>query len=139
MVSFDQSIFMKSFFVFIACTIGSFTSANTYSQASGFTVSFINDSKKPLNDVTVELRRATDSSLVKAAISDKSGIAVLENIKPGNYFFKASLLNHSAYTSTMINVEEGKFQQIPTVNLTTSATQLSGVTVTSKKPFIQRF
>src|SRR4051812_33137558 len=49
-----------------------------------------------------ELRIVKDSSLVKTAVADAAGAVVLENVKAGSYFLKASFIGYTAYRSSAI-------------------------------------
>jgi len=90
-------------------------------------------------NATVELRRAKDSSLIKIALTDKNGVAEFENIRFGNYIIKATLVNFATQYSTAVSLSaEQTVVQIPAITLLPGTTQLSTVTVTSRKPFIQK-
>ncbi|MBD0298021.1 MAG: carboxypeptidase regulatory-like domain-containing protein, partial [Flavisolibacter sp.] len=104
------------------------------------TLSIINDQKAPLENVTVELLRSKDSALVKAALSDKSGTASFENIVLGTYLAKATIVGYSPrYTVTFSLSEEQPTVQLPAlVMMAVSGNQMQGVTVATKKPFIQK-
>ena len=89
-----------------------------------------------LESATVELRKIKDSSLVKIALTDKSGQAEFDNILYGKYFAKISLVNYTtAYSSIVLSSSQ---TDIIKVSLTLSAKQLGNVTLTSRKPFIQK-
>ena len=94
------------------------------------------DEGKNLQSATVSLLKAKDSSLVKVAVSDKGGKYEFVSIKEGKYLlsytsvgFEKKFSNHFDLTGS--NVE------IPTVGLTAATKGLTGVTVQSKKPFIE--
>ncbi len=115
-------------------------SANAQESSRGkLTATVLNSQQVPAENVTVELRKAKDSSLVKIAVTDKKGQAEFENIRFGTYFIKASLVNHITGSSAMVVLSaEKSFVQVPSITLQPGNTQLSNVTVTSKKPFIQK-
>ena len=48
-----------------------------------------NNQQSPIENATIELRKAKDSSLVKTALTDKAGAAVFENILYGEYIIRA--------------------------------------------------
>ncbi len=101
--------------------------------------SIINHLQSPQENVTVELRKAKDSSLVKIALTDKSGQAEFENIRLGSYFIKTSLVNYAPQYSAVFTLSaEQSFVQVPSIILKPVTTELSGVTVTGRKPFIQK-
>lgn len=95
------------------------------------------DQNNALENATVELRKSKDSSLVKIALTDKSGLAEFDNIVYGNYFVKVSLINYTTSFSSQINLSTSQTDVIK-INLTFSEQQLSNVTLISRKPFIQK-
>jgi len=102
-------------------------------------VSINNNLQSPQENVTVELRKAKDSSLVKVAITDKNGQAEFENIRMGSYFIKTALVNYKPqYSATFAISAEQSFVLVPSLTLQPAAAELSGVTVTGRKPFIQK-
>jgi hypothetical protein len=99
----------------------------------------MNDQKQPIENATVELRRAKDSVLVKTAISDKNGWAELDNIKLGGYVIKVSSLGYATTYSAAVNLSGDQTDtRLPALVLTAQSTNLNNVTVTSRKPFIQK-
>lgn len=103
------------------------------------TVTVMNEKNEPLENVTVELLKNNDSSLVKVALTDKSGVAEFEKINFGSYLFKASIANYttafskpftSSSTSSNLNVQD--------IVLSPNPSQMSEVVVTARKPFIQK-
>lgn len=92
--------------------------------------------KKPVENATVELKRAKDSVLVKTALTDGSGAALFYP-EAGAYFIRAATVQHLPAVSAVINVPENG----AAVELTLQpkeARALEDVTVTAQKPFIQR-
>jgi iron complex outermembrane recepter protein len=104
-----------------------------------FTVTILGNQNTPLENVTVQLLRSKDSSLVKAAISDKTGLAEFENIRFGSYLLKASMVNHSAAFSAPFNLSaEQPELQLPALTMQRASGNMQEVVVAAKKPFIQK-
>ena len=130
---------MRSY-LFILLSIVLTTTANAqFSDHGKIKVVIINEKVATLENATVELLKAKDSSLIKVAITDSKGIAEFEKIPFGSYLLKASVVNYSIQYSPVIQLSASQ-PDISLSNLTLQpqATQLGGVTVTSKKPFIQK-
>jgi len=109
------------------------------SNRGKISATIVTDQRSPVENATVELRKAKDSSLVKLAITDRAGQAEFENIPFGSYLIKASAVNYAAQFSTAITLSaEQTSVKVPAILLPASATQLSNVTVNSRKPFIQK-
>ncbi len=96
-----------------------------------------NAQKAPLENATVELCKSKDSSLVKVALSDKNGIAEFD-AAPDNYFCKVTMLNYSPAFSSAMSLSAGQTISAPGLTLQPASKQLGAVTVTTKKPFIQK-
>jgi hypothetical protein len=108
-------------------------------QRGKVSVTITNTQNGALEGATVELLRAKDSAIVKTALSDKSGSAEFEQLKPGDYLVKATMVNFDpAYTGPFQLSATQLSLALPALNLAVSSSQLSNVTVTGKKPFIQK-
>jgi len=108
-------------------------------QRGSVRVNIVNDQEAALENATVEVIKKKDSALVKAAITDKNGMAELENIRFGDYLLRVSMVNHSTqYSSSFSLTAEQSSLAIPKIVLTPKTGQLSSVTVTARKPFIQK-
>lgn len=100
---------------------------------------FTDQANTPLENITVELLRSHDSSVVKTILTDRSGMAELEQIANGRYILRASSVDRLETYSGVFAIESSTVLRLPAITLEAKApTELGGVTVTSKKPFIQR-
>jgi hypothetical protein len=124
--------------VLMICSVVYSLLAEAQSKGS-LSVHITNDQQTSLENATIELLRSKDSSLARTAITDKSGIAEIDNIIFGSYLLKVSMVNHAANYSTVFTVSaEQASITLPDIILSASSTAMSGVTVTARKPFIQR-
>ena len=117
--------------------IGVVSTANAQTGRGTISVNIAGDQNNALENATIELRKSKDSSLVKIALTDKNGLAEFDNIVYGNYFVKVSLINYATAYSSQINLSSSQADVIK-VSLIFSEKQLSNVTLTSRKPFIQK-
>lgn len=109
----------------------------TAQQRGSIEVSVLNNQKALLANATVELLKAADSVLVKAAVADANGTVVFENIAYGSYLFHVSELNHLSYYSQVFDLHSPSLKA-QAIELEPRPREMSGVTVTAKKPFIQK-
>lgn len=108
-------------------------------QKGRISVTIRGDQKGGLENATVEILRTRDSSLVKTGLSDKNGLVEIENVQFGEYILKAGMVNYgNGYSSSFILSGENSNIQLPDILLSPKATALAGVTVTARKPFIQK-
>ena len=114
--------------------------AIAFAQGKGkATITILNEQKAAVEGATVELLRSKDSALVKTSLSDKAGIAEFENIAPAPYFIRVSSVGLTTSYSNVFDIKEGETITLPTINMPAgAASQMQGVTVAAKKPFIQR-
>ena len=131
---------MKSIVLLFACFVFSWLAAGAQDNKTtgAITITVVNQQGLPLEGATVELKRQKDSVLVKTAITEKTGLAEFERVGPGNYFVNISMIGY-AKASTKAFTLDSKNIGLPIIALTTiSNTGLAEVTVTARKPFIQK-
>jgi hypothetical protein len=110
-------------------------------QSKGSVSVTVNNAQgSPVENATVELLRSKDSVLVKTALTDKSGLAGFEALPYGSYIIMASAVGLTPkYTEPFSLTESQATFTVPTVTMTASAgSTLQNVTVSAKKPFIQK-
>jgi iron complex outermembrane receptor protein len=107
-------------------------------QKGKLTVTVVNDQQQAIENATIEVFRKNDSVLVKAGLTDKAGIGELDNIRLGEYLVKFSAINFTPQYSTISLTPENPSLELQKVILQPKSTQLGGVTVTGRKPFIQK-
>lgn len=95
--------------------------------------------KTPVENATVELLKAADSVLVKTAITDKDGLVMFEKVPWGNFILKATALNMKEQYSGAFELTVAQQQvTLPAIIMQAAAKELAGITVVSRKPFIQK-
>ncbi len=92
---------------------------------------------KPLANITVSLLKATDSSLVKAAVSDETGSFEISSAKAGKFLLSYTSLGFEKNYSSVFEISIGQDYKASTVILKQAVKKLQDVTVTSKKPMIE--
>jgi len=128
----------KSIALFTLLIAGLIAAAQS-SNRGKIQVRIASDKQAQLENATVELVKAKDSSLVKVALSDKTGLAEFENIPFGSYLVRARMVNHAlTYSSVFELSETNSNAQLANLVLKQGATEIGGVTVTGRKPFIQK-
>lgn len=123
-----RQIFTLAVFVLMATVVNAQTS-----KISGI----INDEQgKAIASGSVSLLKAKDSSLIKVAVSDKTGAYEFPNIKEGTYLLSATSIGFSKSLSPVFEVKGGTVSA-PSLALKQSPKDLANVTVAAKKPFIE--
>ena len=129
---------MKTKLLFIVSCLASFIAAAQTPATGKITIIVSGDKDAALENATVELLKVKDSSLVKADITDGKGIADFEKIAFGTYVMKVSLINYAVQYSSVIELSASQTTSDTKLSLQRQSTQLGGVTVTARKPFIQK-
>ncbi|HYK77573.1 MAG TPA: TonB-dependent receptor [Daejeonella sp.] len=91
---------------------------------------------KNLDDVTIQLLRASDKSLVKIEFADISGNFALENIPAGKYLLHTQSLSFIKYQSDTIWLS--KDLDLGKINLVRAENALKEVVITAAKPLVQQ-
>ncbi|WP_170863101.1 outer membrane beta-barrel family protein [Pseudozobellia thermophila] len=105
-----------------------------FSQSFSVSGRVNDEARLPVAFAHVVLLRTTDSTLVNGASTDDEGNYLIENIKAGPYFLKASFLgNESEWRKIDL---KGDLQAEPLELLT--ASQLEEVVVSQRKPRLER-
>lgn len=128
----------KMLCVFVGVFASVFAIAQT-SEKGKITVSVVTDKQEAVENATIELVKAKDSSLVKIALSDKTGLAEFENIPFGTYLVRSRVIHYAIRYSAAIRLSaENSSVRSPALVLQPATAELGNVTVTAKKPFIQK-
>lgn len=106
---------------------------------STIAVQVAGEKKQAIENATVELLKEKDSSLVKAAISDRNGLAELSGIRAGSYRIRVSIINYATQYGSVFSVDGTQpLVQLPAIAMKAAPAEINSVTVTARKPFIQR-
>jgi len=131
---------MKNLFFWLLLLSASFFTTQGFAQemnAGKISGRIINHNQTPASFATVTLLKATDSALVKGAISDTSGAYHFENIPFGNYLVAVSVAGMKAYTKPFTLGNGNNDIIIPVITLESNTKLLTDVQVKAIKPFIQ--
>ncbi|MBD3748733.1 MAG: TonB-dependent receptor [Sphingobacteriales bacterium] len=93
--------------------------------------------QKPLDYVTVSLLSAKDSAIVKTDLTDEQGRYHFSNVKNGAYLISARMFGMKDAYSAVFNINQQSVQ-IPDLILTMASKALNEVTVTAKRPLLER-
>jgi Outer membrane receptor proteins, mostly Fe transport len=108
-------------------------------RTSTVTISVANETGTPVEGLTAELLSAKDSILRKTVLSDQKGVILFDHLSSGSYFLKVSGVAYKNYSSSPFQVKEQENVELASIKLQNAASgQMQSVTVTGKKPFIQK-
>ena len=128
---------MRKAFVIIICTL--LVSAFTLTHAQSGNLTFtgtVTGNKTKIEAATVSLLKASDSALVKIAVTDKEGIFSFEKVTKDSFRIRIEAIGFQKYYSAAFSVS-GNSYALPLITLAASDGVAGGVTVTSKRPLIE--
>lgn len=131
---------MRKMILVMVSLLAMVTTKAQNSERARIAVNVLNETRQGLEHATVELLSSKDSTLVKAAITGKVGLAELDNILPGTYLLRVTMINYARYLSQPVTLSASQpVVSLPAITLSpATATQMKEVTVTARKPFIQK-
>jgi hypothetical protein len=130
---------MKTTILVISLFIVVFSKAQAPVEKGRVNIHVLDDQKLPVENATVELLRSKDSLLVKTALTDKNGLAEFDNLVFNTYILKITSLNYATRFTAAFDVNSVGNLSLPEISLARkAATEMQAVTVTAKKPFIQK-
>lgn len=99
-----------------------------------------NEQSAGVENATAALLKSGTQTLVKTSFADKSGMLAFEHLPYGTYQVKLTAAGfEDLLTDSIVLNEQSSLVSIPPITMkTTSRQSLKTVTVTAKKPFIQR-
>ena len=124
------SILLAASVFFLSSAIG---------QNAGNISGLILKAEKPVDGATVSLLRAKDSATVKLSASDKTGHFMFGKVTNGKYRVSVTTVGHQKVFSEIIEITPQKQNtQLSEINLTAISKNLTGVTVSAKRPLIEQ-
>jgi hypothetical protein len=101
--------------------------------------SIIDRSAKAIESATITLLRAKDSTVAKMAVADKTGKFSFDGVFEGKYLVSITAVGQNKGYSEEFEVSASNPTVIlKTIELTPAAKNLSGVTVTARRPLIEQ-
>jgi outer membrane receptor protein involved in Fe transport len=113
--------------------------AKVQGQQEGKISGFIkSQDNKAIEAATVTLVKAKDTSVVKIAVTDKTGLFEFEKIKTDNYLLKVDAIGYNKLTGKPFAITAGK-QTINAgdVKLTAATQSLNNVNVSATRPLVE--
>ena len=91
----------------------------------------------PVEFATVTLRNATDSLVVKGAITGIDGTFDIVGAKSGRYFLEATVIGMGKGSTPAFDYDGNDLKLPEAITLQEAAQQLAGVTVISRRPPVE--
>ncbi len=132
---------MKNLYKIALILTAIFSYGKSFAQVTpkaNITGTIIDENKKPADYVTVVLYAAADSSVVKTAFTDPTGIFSFSVNTKGNYFYKASSMGYAAIKSKTLTMGDDQKIDFGTAQLVSTSQNLKEVTVAATVPLIER-
>lgn len=99
----------------------------------------IDGNTKTIEAATITLLRATDSSVAKISVADKTGHYAFEGVAEGRYMVSITAVGHNKGFSETFEISPANNAIVlKTIELVPAVKSIGGVTVTAKKPLIEQ-
>jgi hypothetical protein len=99
----------------------------------------IDGNAKTLESATITLLKASDSSVAKLSVADKTGKYAFEGIPEGRYMVSISAVGHQKGFSEIFEINSANPSiTLKTIELIPQAKTLGAVVISSKKPLIEQ-
>lgn len=130
---------MKNFLSLLIVVLTISLGVNAQSGNGKISGTIIDGGVKTIESATISLHRTKDSTVAKMAVANKEGKFEFDGIAAGRYFVSVSAVGHSKGFSETIEISETNNNIVlKTIELVPQAKSLGGVTVNSRKPFIEQ-
>ncbi len=129
---------MKRNLFFATCI---YVSLSTVAQPKNGTVngSVNGSNNSPLDAATVLLLKQKDSSVAKAAVTDRQGRFIMSKIAWGKYILTASAAGYQDFKTALLILDSSNHDlAMPVISLSPSVKNLGNVSVTTQRPFLER-
>ena len=124
-------------FILLICLTNSGIRLCAAEKDSSIFLRIRNDKQEPLDGATIVLIRVRDSFLLKTALSDEKGFAYILNIPPDEYRFEISLTGYEKFLSKTYKIGASDRDTL-SFELSPAASALQNITITGKRPLIER-
>lgn len=130
---------MKQIILSVA-TLALFGAKSVAQQGSSISGKVIDGGdEKIIAAATINLAKASDTSLVKIAVADKEGNFLFDGVRPGSYLVWVTSISHGKTFSEKLVVKDTvSVLSTGVLKLLPISKDLQSVTVVSKRPFIER-
>jgi iron complex outermembrane receptor protein len=126
---------MQSFFL----TAFLFLTIVVQAQTGKITGKVSTASKTEMDGAVATLLAAKDSAFIKTSFIDSTGRFEFEQLKPGAYLVSISPVGYQKYFSAPVTINNEQEQvQLPEIVLQKDVQALGEVSVTSRKPFVEK-
>jgi iron complex outermembrane recepter protein len=108
----------------------------SFGQTPAISGTISDENKNSLTGAVAELRRASDSLLVKVNVTDANGAFSFQNIKADDYFLKITLLGYTPFRSEIFSYDGNNEKKFP-LSLSSTTVKLGEANVTGIRPLVE--
>lgn len=128
----------KIYFLLITFLTSMALSADAnYGRQTDVNGTVLDEQRKPIDYATVGLFKATDSSLVKTAMTTPDGKFNFPNVAAGSYYIKINMMGYQIYKGKSFTIAVSSLT-LPEILLIANSKTLNTVSITAVKPLLER-
>ena len=128
---------MRKIFVIIT-VFGLMISSVKAQSGLGIVSGKITGSSKPIDAASISILKASDSSVVKRAISNKTGGFQIQNLPEGKYLVNISAVGYSPMYKSITVDRQSTSIDLSSIELQVTSKGLKDVVVTASKALIEQ-
>lgn len=113
-------------------------SANARQSSGKIQGKVVDGTTRVVESATIQLIKASDSSLVKMGVAGKEGQYEFDAVSAGEYRIMVTAVGHEVLYSEKIALTTGAVVQVPELQLIPVSKAIGGVVITSRKPMIEQ-
>lgn len=113
-------------------------SANARQSSGKIQGKVVDGTTRVVESATIQLIKASDSSLVKMGVAGKEGQYEFDAVPAGEYRIMVTAVGHEVLYSEKIALSAGAVVQVPELQLIPVSKAIGGVVITSRKPMIEQ-
>jgi outer membrane receptor protein involved in Fe transport len=131
---------MRKTLILIAYFITLFFTTKAQDPSNGnLTGNVIDEQKKPLDDVSIALLRARDSTVLKGSITSQRGTYTFDQVADGDYLIAFNMVGYTKVVIGPFNINQThKSYKSDNILLTSTSKQLNSVNIVGRKPLVER-
>jgi outer membrane receptor protein involved in Fe transport len=133
---------MRKKTILAMCLISTLLFLNVHAQTSHkgiLTGNVVDEQRNPLDDVSIALLRAQDSTVLKISITSGRGTYAFDHLPDGDYLIAFNLIGYTKVTIGPFHIDpQHPGYKSEHIRLSSVSKQLNNVNIVAKKPLVER-
>ncbi|HJW28046.1 MAG TPA: TonB-dependent receptor, partial [Saprospiraceae bacterium] len=128
---------MKLHYLILLFVLPFFNAGFSQASETGLDGRVVDENGEAISFANVVLFNQADSTMAKAAYSEKNGNFSITHLNSGTYYLNISFVGYDTYSSPNLSVTENNILSLGQIKMSPFATELGEVVVASTKPAVE--